>query len=406
MRIAIVSDWFAEKMGYAENFLPKALATLGAEVHVITSDVQPYYDTPFYRETYEPFIGPGIVDCGKEERDGYTLYRLPHNFWRRRLRIRGLLRILWAIKPQVVQAFETRCQTTYELALAKHTLSYKLFLESHLHASVFVSATRPMRVGERLYWVAYAATMGRFVSLMSEKNYPISIDAADIIIQFFGYQRSKVSIYSLGVDTDLFKPASDTALQEARQDLRRQLGFTPADIVCIYTGRLTEDKGPLVLAKAVSSLITQGYPFRGLFVGNGQKTDLEAIQKHPGCIVHSFVPVQELAQFYRAADIGVWPMQESTSQLDAAACGLPIILSDKVKVQERVDGNGLLYKEGNTDHLAQQIRKFSDANTRNEMGELGAKRIKDHFSWRRIAEERLRDYECSLGSVSGRNPTH
>lgn len=36
MQIAIVSDWFSEKMGYAENFLPKAMASLGHEVHLVT----------------------------------------------------------------------------------------------------------------------------------------------------------------------------------------------------------------------------------------------------------------------------------------------------------------------------------------------------------------------------------
>jgi glycosyltransferase involved in cell wall biosynthesis len=396
MRIVVVSDWFAERMGYAENFLPKALASLGAEVHVIASNVQPYFNSPLYSQTYEPFIGPAIVDCGVKELDGYTLHRLPHAFWRGKLRISGLFERIRKIRPQIVQAFDTFCPSTYELALAKPFLGYKLFLESHIHASVFSPTVHLTGMRRRLKRALYAATLGRFVSLMSERSYPISTDAADIVVRLFGYQSSKISICSLGVDTDLFKPATDSALQMARQGLRRQLGFEPDDIVCIYTGRLTKDKGPLVLAEAVSSLVAQGYSFRGLFVGGGQQTDLQAIESHPGCVAHSFVVVQELAQFYRAADIGVWPKQESTSQLDAAACGLPIIVSDQVQVRERVDGNGLLYKEGDAGHLAQQIRTLSDASVRRQMGELGAKKMRDQFSWRLIAEERLRDYEFTL----------
>jgi hypothetical protein len=57
MRIAIISDWFSEKMGYAENCLPKALASLGHEVHLITSNVQPYFNSPNYRETYDLLSG-------------------------------------------------------------------------------------------------------------------------------------------------------------------------------------------------------------------------------------------------------------------------------------------------------------------------------------------------------------
>jgi glycosyltransferase involved in cell wall biosynthesis len=396
MKIVVVSDWFAEKMGYAENFLPKALASLGVEVHVITSNVQPYFSDPFYKEVYEPYIGPGIIDCGVKQLDGYTLYRLPQGRWRRRLRISGLLQHVRRIKPQIVQTFDTHCLSTYELTLAQPWLGYKLFHESHLHASVFAPITQGLDPRQRFTWLAYAATLGRIVSFMAEKCYPVSTDAADVIVQFFGFEASKISICSLGVDTDLFKPACDASLQNARRELRKQLGFAPDEIVSIYTGRLTKDKGPLVLAEAISKLVTQGLPFRGLFIGSGQKPDQEAIQACPGCVTHPFVPVQELARFYQAADIGVWPKQESTSQLDAAACGLPIIVSDKVSVHERIDGNGLLYEEGNSNHLAQQIRSLSDAAVRAQMGELGAKNMRNKFSWRQIAKERLQDYELAL----------
>jgi glycosyltransferase involved in cell wall biosynthesis len=396
MKIAIVTDWFAENMGYAENFLPKALASLGAEVHVITSNVQPYFNSPFYAETYEPYIGPGIVDCGVKELDGYTLHRLPHGRWRGGVRINGLVQYVWKIKPRIVQTFSIFCRSTYELALAKPILAYKLFHEQHVHASVFPPATQWIGIRKRFVWLAYAATVGRFVSLMSEKCYPISVDASDIAIQFWGYQANKVSICSLGVDTDLFVPAATAPLQEQRQRLRRELGFAPSDIVCVYAGRLTNDKGPLLLAQAIALLVQEGRPFRGLFVGNGQRTDVEAIQACPGSVVHPFVPVRELPTLYRAGDIGVWPKQESTSQLDASACGLPLVLSDQIQVRERVEGNGLIYKEGDAAHLAQQLCKLSDPETRQVMGKRGIKKILENFSWNRIAMERLHHYERAL----------
>jgi glycosyltransferase involved in cell wall biosynthesis len=396
MRILIVSDWFAEKMGYAENFLPKALAALGAEVHVVTSNAQPYFNSPSYKETYEPFIGPGVVDCGTKEINGYTLHRLPHSYFQGKLRIKGLLQCVRNIRPQVIQTFDLTCPSTYELTLAGPILGSKLFHEQHIHASVFPPARQWKGIRNRFDWLVYAATTGRLISLLSEKCYPISTDCADIAVQFFGYQSHKISICSLGVDTDLFKQADDEVSQKARSELRERLGFKPNEIVCIYTGRLTRDKGPLLLAEAVSALIAQGQPFRSLFVGSGQQSDVDAIKSNLGSVVHPFVPVQELPQFYRVADIGVWPKQESTSQLDAAASGLPIIVSDQVKVQERIQGNGLQYEEGNFQHLAQQILKLSDPAVRKYMGELGAKKMRENFSWQRIAEDRIRDYKDAL----------
>ncbi|HEY8870344.1 MAG TPA: hypothetical protein VIM30_13275 [Candidatus Limnocylindrales bacterium] len=51
MRIAVIADWFAEKMDYSENCLPKALASLGPEAHLVSSDGQPYFDSPGYTAT-------------------------------------------------------------------------------------------------------------------------------------------------------------------------------------------------------------------------------------------------------------------------------------------------------------------------------------------------------------------
>jgi glycosyltransferase involved in cell wall biosynthesis len=385
MRIVIISDWFAEKMGYAENCLPKALASLGHEVHLVTSNVQVYFNSATYKEIYEPFIGPGVVSCGVKEFDGYTLHRLPYAQWRGQLYIKGLLRRLFAIQPQIVQTFDVLSLTTYEAALAKPFLGFKLFLESHMHASVFHPATRRGGIRERFNWLVYGATIGHLVSSLSEKCYPISIDAADVAVRFFGVERRKVNICSLGVDTDLFRQVSDEASQRVRLQLRQQLGFSESDIVCIYTGRFSKDKNPLCLAQAIGSLVAHGEPFRGLFVGSGTQTDVVAIQACPGCVVHPFVPVLELPPFYWAADIGVWPKQESTSQLDAAACGL-----------ERTDGNGLTYDEGDVFDLAQTIRMLADPNLRRRMGDIGSRKMREHFSWDRIAGQRIQDYEAAL----------
>ncbi len=396
MKIVIISDWFAERMGYAENCLPKAIALLEQQVHLVTSNVQPYFDLPEYKETYEPFIGPGVVACETRQIDGYTLHRLPYAKIAGRLRIQGLGAKLDALRPQIVQTFDAFSWTTVEAALARAFLGYRLFLESHLHASVFPPLSQPTGIRQQLKWRIYAATLGRWISAVSEKCYPISPDAAEIAVRFLGIQRQKIQVCSLGVDTDLFKPAQDESSQQARLKLRAQLGFAPTDIVCIYTGRFSADKDPLCLARAIDRLFVRGEAFRGLFVGNGTEAQVNAIRAHPGCITHPFVPVQALPPFYRAADIGVWPRQESTSQLDAAACGLPIILSNRVQVRERVDGNGLVYAEGDPDDLARQIHSLAHTEIRRQMSEIGVRRMRERFSWNRIARERVDDYQVAL----------
>ena len=397
MRVAFISDWFAEKMGYSENSLPKALAALGHEVHVIASDAQVYFDSPSYASTYEPFIGPGIVPTGVKELDGYTLHRLPHDRWRGRLRIAGLGTALARLRPDIVQAFEVTNLSTIEAAWRQPRLGYRLFTESHVHASVFNVDWIRRRRKRRLEWWAFRNTAYRLVNARSERCYPISEDAAELAVQWFGISPDKIEVCSLGVDTDLFRPIATEVERRARDELRAQLGFTAADIVCIYTGRFATDKGPQILANAVDLLVHRGEPIRALFVGSGTDSERAALESRAGCVIHPFVPARELPPLYWASDIGVWPRQESTSQLDAAASGLPIILSDRVSVRERIDGNGMTYSDGDAADLAERILSLRRPEVREAMGQIGSRKMRDLFSWRLIAQKRADAYAASLG---------
>ncbi len=396
MRIVLISDWFAEAMGYSENCLPKVLAALGHQVHVITSDAQPYFNSPGYAETYEPFIGPGVVATGVKALDGYVLHRLPHAWLAGRLRIRGLQKTLTGLRPDVVQAFETLALTTLEASWIQPRVGFKLFLESHVHASVFDVESQRRRWRPRLKWWFYRRTAGAWLSSHVERCYPISTDAAELAVEFFGITPQKIEVCSLGVDTDAFRPPLTVEERQARADFRTRLGFGRDDIVCIYTGRFALDKGPQLLAQAIDQLARRGERYRGLFVGSGTSAEVTALRDKAGCQVHPFVPARELPLFYWAADVGVWPRQESTSQLDAAACGLPIVLSDRVAVLERVEGNGLMYAEGNVASLVESLVRLKPIEERQRLGQAGSEKMRDRFSWRRIAEARTSDYAAAL----------
>lgn len=397
LKIALLVDWHSDKMGYSDNFLPKALAKLGHEVHLVTSNAQVYFNSPLYKDTFESFLGPGIQKCGMYQTDGYTVHRLPIMQWRGRMRTKGLLQQVRALKPDIVQSGEFRSFQTYEAALARPVLGYKFFSECHTHASVFPAAKGQGGRRAKVFWPVYSATLGRLINLSLEKCFPISVDSADIVKRFYGIDENKVEVRSLGVDTDLFRPVfDDESLKKERAESRRKLGFRDDEVVAIYTGRISVEKDPIYLAQAIDKLVRAGKPFRGLFVGHGPKEYADQIRACQGCLVLPYVPVQDLPALYRAADVAVWPKQESTSQLDAAACGLPLILSNQVHLPERVQGNGLLFQEKNSDDLAEKLLSLTDPSLRRRMGEIGAARMKKDLSWDKIAKQYEADYLRAL----------
>jgi len=406
MKIVVITSWFSEKMGYSENFFPKALASLGHDVHVVTSTAQVYYKSPTYGKTYFKHLGPAIVEPGVKKVDGFTLHRLNFSedntnplspFRLRGIRIAKLKEYLNSLHPDIVQVVNSIDEpSTYDAALYARENNTMIFTESHLHASV-MKANKKRIVLEVLRSFLYKFHPNiTLINNVTTLCYPIAPDAAEIVRAFFHVPNNKIKIQPLGVDTELFCPALTNELRENREKLRGSLGFNENDLVCIYTGRFSHSKNPQLLAEAINQLQQQGENVKGLFLGNGTDEEVKQISSKRGCTVHPFVYVRDLPNYYRCADLAVWPREESTSQLDAAACGLPVILSNKISVTERVEGNGFLYEEGNASDLAEKILLLKSSKLRNQFSKVGVEKVFREFSWLTLAAQRIEDYKNFL----------
>jgi glycosyltransferase involved in cell wall biosynthesis len=397
MRVVLLSETFTKGMGYLENLLPKYLARLGVEMHVVASDLPCYYRQQDIKKVYNGFIEP-LQPGSVEARDGFTLHILGHRKTFGHMRMTGLREKLRSICPDVVQTSTPIGWIALDAARCKAALGYKLFTGSHHHASVFSLAINPAPLWSagRLKCLALRTIPGQLVSQVTEKCHAITEDCADVATRFFGVPRNKIEICPLGVDTELFHAAASAGDAADRAARRARLGFRENEIVCIYTGRFSGEKNPLLLGRAVAELRRQGEPYAGLFIGNGEQG--EEIRKCEGCATHPFVKVEELGALYRSADIGVWPAQESLSMLDAAACGLPVVANDTMTARERLDGNGVRYRLNDQGDLARALLGLRDAQKRRAMGERGARRMAEQFSWESIARRRIEDYEAALRS--------
>jgi glycosyltransferase involved in cell wall biosynthesis len=63
-----------------------------------------------------------------------------------------------------------------------------------------------------------------------------------------------------------------------------------------------------------------------------------------------------------------------------------------VAVRERVEGNGMTYREGDARNLAQVVRSLIDPRRRQALGEAGARKVRERFNWDSIAAERMSEY--------------
>jgi glycosyltransferase involved in cell wall biosynthesis len=401
MRVIILAETYSRKMGYAWACLPKALARLGVDVHVVTPGLPPYYRMPYFEEAYGAFLEKE-ERTGVEQVDGYQVHYVPHRKQFGYVRMTDLGARLSSLRPDVVQTFVAISWIPLDAARARIRLRFKLFTGNHTTASSFPLARRKSGTidAEWVQCLLTRAIPGRFASMLTEKCYAVTPDAADIAVRFFGVQKSKVEVAHLGVDTDIFFPATSEKPVEERDILRRDLGVGIDDVLCVYSGRMTAAKNPLILAEAIAQLRGMGKRYIGLFIGDGVQR--EAIYSAAGSILRPFMPFEQLAPYYRAADIGVWPVEESTSILDAAACGIPIIVSDRI-YREPAEGNGLVYRANDVDDLVRSLLALRNREDRERLGGAGAKKMAQSWSWDCVARRRLADYEAALRARTSRS---
>jgi glycosyltransferase involved in cell wall biosynthesis len=380
-------------MGYISRVLPKYFARHGAEVYVISMDLFTYYNDADVRGIYQDILEPLVPGC-IEEIDGFQLHVLGHRMRLGYPRMIGLANILASIRPDIVQCQASIGWIPMDAACIKVRFGYKLFTGNH-NALSTAGSSLEATINNRIKTVAQRFVPGRLTSYAVERCYAVTADCAEIAWRYYGVQKSKVETMHLGVDTDYFYPSRGMEGKNEREAIRASIGLGPRDIVCIYTGKMTNKKNALILAQAVSRLRGMGKPYSAVFVGNGEQKG--QIGSMPYSRVLDFMHFSKLAAYFRASDIGVWTGDESTSQLDAAACGVPIVISDAVFYREHVDGNGLVFRYGDVDDLVLKLRELEPFEIRNRLGQLGAEKMKQGFSWDSVARRRLAHYEAALG---------
>ena len=398
LKIVIVTAFYSEGMGYSENCLPRALARLGHEVHVIASVYNVYGNEPLYDETYKAFLGPSQMPIGSRTVDGYTLHRLESSLMFGYVHIKGLGAKIRELDPDIVHSLEVASLQTYFIGLIKPFTRFKLFTETHQTMSVM----RPYMKhpdGQLLKRAIFRMTRTVPTALCCtgmELCYAVTPDCGEVAMRFYGVPKEKVRYLSLGSDTDTFHPIDGEAEQKERAALRARLGYTDDDIVCVYTGRFNDDKNPLVLAKAIDKMseTPANARYKGLFIGHGaQKPAIAACRNVQ---VVPFMTHRDLAAHYRAADIGVWPRRESMSMIDAASSGVPLVVNHTIGEPARVEGNGLMYQENDVEDLIRVLDSLRDAAMRQKLGAEGRRKMMQGFSWPAFAKTVEADFYAAL----------
>jgi glycosyltransferase involved in cell wall biosynthesis len=198
--------------------------------------------------------------------------------------------------------------------------------------------------------------------------------ARDSVVSL-GAAPERVRVFANTVDVERYGDLADR-LGARRDELRAGLGIAADDVAAVCVARLAPEKGIDVLLRAVARAGDERLV--AVLVGDGpERAHLEQFAAEVGVRV-TFTgdrPWKSVIEAYVAADVfALLSAREPWGVVvnEASACGLPLVLSDRVGAARdllRGGENGLLVPAGDVDGAAAALARLaSDAGLRDRMG--------------------------------------
>ncbi len=194
--------------------------------------------------------------------------------------------------------------------------------------------------------------------------------------------KTKISIFSRGVDTRLFRP-------RLRHSLRKRL-WRDTKIKALYVGRVSVEKRLDVLIKCFkdrndAKLVIVG---EGPYLAKLKKKISNA--EFPG-----YLTGKELAKAYSACDFFLFPSTTDSFGnvvLEAMASGLPVIVSDKMGPKEIVRNGKDGFVTGLAGFYSKVDELIKNKKLRRKMGKEARKSAKKR-SWDKVFGKLFEDYD-------------
>jgi glycosyltransferase involved in cell wall biosynthesis len=214
--------------------------------------------------------------------------------------------------------------------------------------------------------------------------------------QSMGVSEEKIEIVPNGIIWSEFESLPP------KGEFKQHYGLGNDERLILYLGRIHKIKGLDLLLKAFASYAAHRRDTNLVIVGpdDGYLPELRRLVKEleaePSVIITGPLYGRDKLTAYVDADVYVLPSQYEIfgiTVLEAAACGTPVIVTDRCGIAELINGQvGLVvsYDEGQLKNAI--IRMFDDDNMRRDFGEKGKLLVRERFNWEKIARQMEKIY--------------
>jgi len=231
------------------------------------------------------------------------------------------------------------------------------------------------------------------------------------------YHNSKIVIIGHYPPLDFAQRAGDGSEDARSTESRRSVpgAFTPdaSDQTLVYAGRLSIDRGLLVIAQVMNELALRGLYLRlrllGTWTSPAEQSALDAamagLENQLEYI--GWVPFDQVAEELSRADVALAVLQPVPRYMKAVpvklmeymACGLPVVISDFPYIRALVEdaGCGLLVDPENLEAVTGAVeRLLTDPQEAAKLGRNGTAAFRDRYNWDALAPRLLALYDSLL----------
>lgn len=350
MKIVHVEDFIHPDAGYQVNMLGRLQVQQGHQVEIVTGEM---YKIPDFLTAF--FGRENILERDQryQQETGARIHRVPlHGFYSGRAIFHALklFRKVRELKPDVVFVHGEDTLTGMLFIWLARWLPYPLVLDCHM---LEMASKNQFREYFRSFY-------RRFVTpIILKRSIPlIRVVDSDFVEKCLGIPLARTYYLSLGTDTDFFRPAPS---DKAR--LREELGLDPDAFVVLYAGKLDEHKGGIFFSEALQKRFEapNNRPIEFLVIGNtvgdyGKKVEENLTASENRIVRRPTQRYLDLAKFYQAADMAVFPKQCSMSFFEVQACGLPVLFEKNEINDMRVAGNNAFtFEPGSIDSFRAKL---------------------------------------------------
>ncbi|WP_442603337.1 glycosyltransferase family 4 protein [Paenibacillus sp. KN14-4R] len=250
---------------------------------------------------------------------------------------------------------------------------------------------------------------GNAVIDQTERIITISNYIGNAICEFYPHAAGKIKPIYSGVDLDRFAPWMESeSVRRARESLKAEYNLISKKVI-LFVGRLTRNKGPHVLVRAMSGLIHSDAVLvvvGGSWFSDNTVSDYVAYvralaERSPiPVITTGYVQAQDVHRWFCAGDVfvctSIWQEPLARVHYEAMAAGLPFLTTARGGNPEIVmKNNGLLINnpEDPKEYAQKLNTMLSDLGHARQMGLNGRRLAESNFTWNRVAQEILSVWE-------------